>query len=292
MKVEWMNYIGGPSLKILSDVLDEMINTGYIPFSEWASKYITPDEAKARYQALKSWYNEHGHFWVGDGPFYLDSADYLAHTATLKANRNYPDKADRWAWLAEPPIPEVKVEAPESVVPGLPANVTVQVSYKGQPYSAARIEFVKYLVLDAAGNVLGKGEAKAVRDGVFVIQLPPEVTGKMVPGSYRVLTFTLSKDVAMPATAEATFPAISQAAYLTALLGRTEARIASLEQSVSARLSDIEGRVAALSSSLNTAMAIGAVALVLALIALVLPFVRKPKAPPAAKPEETVVKTQ
>jgi peptide/nickel transport system substrate-binding protein len=292
MKVEWMNYIGGPSLKILSEVLDEMINTGYIPFSEWAGKYITPDEAKARYQALKSWYNERGHFWVSDGPFYLERADFLAHTATLKANRNYPDKADRWAWLAEPPIPEVKLEAPESVVPGLPANVTVRVSYKGQPYPAARIDFVKYLVLDAAGNVLGKGEAKAVRDGVFVVQLSPEVTGKMVPGSYRVLTFTLSKDVAMPVTAETTFPAISQAAYLTALLGRTEARIASLEQSVSARLSDIEGRIAALSSSLNTAMAVGAVALVLALIALALPFVRKPKAPPAAKPEETVVKTQ
>jgi peptide/nickel transport system substrate-binding protein len=292
MKVEWMNYIGGPSLKILSEVLDEMIDTGYIPFSEWAGKYITPDEAKARYQALKNWYNERGHFWVGDGPFYLERADFLAHTATLKANRNYPDRADRWAWLAEPPIPEVKLEAPESVVPGLPANVTVLVSYKGQPYPAARIDFVKYLVLDAAGNVLGKGEAKAVRDGVFVIQLPPEVTGKMVPGPYRVLTFTLSKDVAMPATAETTFPAISQAAYLTALLGRTEARIASLEQSVSARLSDIEGRIAALSSSLNTAMAVGAAALVLALIALALPFVRKPKAPPAAKPEETVVKTQ
>jgi len=292
MKVEWMNYIGGPSLKILSEVLDEMIDTGYIPFSEWAGRYVTPDEAKARYRALKNWYNERGHFWVGDGPFYLERADFLAHTATLKANRNYPDKADRWAWLAEPPIPEVKLEAPETVVPGLPANVTVLVSYKGQPYPAARIDFVRYLVLDAAGNVLGKGEAKAVRDGVFVIQLPPEVTGKMVPGPYRVLTFTLSKDVAMPATAETTFPAISQAAYLTALLGRTEARIASLEQSVNARLSDIEGRIVALSSSLNTAMAVGAVALVLALIALALPFVRKPKAPPAAKHEETVVKTQ
>jgi peptide/nickel transport system substrate-binding protein len=291
MKVEWMNYIGGPSLKILSEVLDEMINTGYIPFSEWASQYVKPDEAKARYQALKNWYNEHKHFWVGDGPFYLDSADYLAHTATLKANRNYPDKADRWAWLAEPPIPEVKIEPPESVVPGLPANITVRVSYKGQPYSAARIEFVRYLVLDAAGNVLGKGEAKAVSDGVFRIVLPAEVTGKMVPGAYRVLTFTLSKDVAMPVTADATFPAISQAAYLTTLLGRTEARIASLEQNVNSRLSDIEGRVASLSSSLNTTTALAAVALLLALVALALGFVRKPKVSPA-KPEETVVKTQ
>jgi peptide/nickel transport system substrate-binding protein len=278
MKVEWMNYIGGPSLKVLSDVLDEMINTGYIPFSEWASQYVTPDEAKARYLALKSWYSEHGHFWVGDGPFYLDRADFLAHTATLKANRYYPDKADRWAWLAEPRIPEVKVEPPESVVRGLPADIIVRVSYKGQPYPSERIEAVKYLVLDAAGNVLGKGEATAVGDGVYRIVLPGEITGMMVPGAYRVLTFALSKDVAMPATADSTFSATTLTAMLSDVQGRVEARIASLEQSVNSRLSDIEGRVASLSSSLNTATALAAVAMILALIALALGFIRKPKA--------------
>ncbi|MEM1764653.1 MAG: ABC transporter substrate-binding protein, partial [Thermofilaceae archaeon] len=260
LKVEWMNYIGGPSLKILEDTLREMLDTGYIPFKEFASKYVTPEEAKARYQALLNWYQAHGHFWVGDGPFYLESVDYLAPTAVLKANRNYPDKADRWAWLAEPPIPEVSIEVPENVIPGLPADITVRVSYKGQPYPAGRIEFVKYLILDAAGNVLGKGEATAVADGVFKISVPAEVTGKMTPGAYKVLTFTLSKDVAMPVTSEASFLAISQIAYMSTLLARTEARITSLEQSTSARLSDLEGRIAALSSSVNTAIALGALA--------------------------------
>ncbi|MEM0024033.1 MAG: ABC transporter substrate-binding protein [Thermofilaceae archaeon] len=275
MKVEWMNYIGGPSLKILEDTLREMLDTGYIPFKEFASKYITPDDAKARYQALLNWYQAHGHFWVGDGPFYLDSVDYLAHTAVLKANRNYPDKADRWAWLADPPIPEVSIEVPENVIPGLPADITVRVSYKGQPYPAGRIEFVKFLILDAAGNVLGKGEATAVSDGVFKISVPAEVTGKMTPGAYKVLTFTLSKDAAMPVTSEASFLAISQIAYMSTLLARTEARITNLEQSTSARLSDLEGRIAALSSSVNTAIALGALAIILAIIALALPFVRK-----------------
>ncbi|MEM0042806.1 MAG: ABC transporter substrate-binding protein [Thermofilaceae archaeon] len=287
LKVEWMNYIGGPSLKILEDTLREMLDTGYIPFKEFASKYVTPEEAKARYQALLNWYQAHGHFWVGDGPFYLDSVDYLAHTAVLKANRNYPDKADRWAWLAEPPIPEVSIEVPENVVPGLPANITVRVSYKGQPYPAGRIEFVKYLILDAAGNVLGKGEATAVADGVFRISVPAEVTGKMTPGAYKVLTFTLSKDVAMPVTSEASFLAISQIAYMSTLLARTEARITSLEQSTSARLSDLEGRIAALSSSVNTAIALGALAVILAIIALALPFIRKTPTKPSS---ETVVR--
>jgi len=31
MKVEWMNYIGGPSLDVLSKMLDESITEGYIP---------------------------------------------------------------------------------------------------------------------------------------------------------------------------------------------------------------------------------------------------------------------
>ncbi len=290
MKVEWMNYIGGPSLAILAETLDEMIQTGYIPFKEWAGQFITADEAKARYQALKEWYNAHKHFWVGNGPFYLDSADYLAHTAVLKAFRQYPDKADRWEWLAEPPIPEVKITTPESVVPGLPANVTLTITYRGQPYPVKSIDFVRYMLLDPAGNVLAKGEAKPVKDGVYVVTLPSEVTGKLTPGTYRLLTFTLSKLVAMPAQAEAPVLAISQVAYITSLLGRTEARISSLEGSVNARLSEIEGRIAALASSINNATALAAVALVLAIVALILGFVKKPKAP-TAKSEETVVKT-
>lgn len=275
MKVEWMNYIGGPSLKIMEETLREMIETGYIPFKEFASRYMTPEDAKARYQALLNWFREHNHFWVGDGPFYLDRVDILAPTAVLKANRNYPDKADRWAWLAEPPVPEVKIEVPEHVVPGLPAEITVRVSYKGQPYPAKSIEFIKFLVLDATGNVLGKGEATAVSDGVFKIPVPAEVTGRMTPGAYKVMTFTLSKYVAMPVTTEASFLAISQIAYMSTLLARTEAKMTSIEQSVSTRLSDLEGRISALGSSVNTAIALGALAILLAIIALALPFIKK-----------------
>lgn len=277
LKREWMNYIGGPSLKILEETLTEMLETSYIPFKEFASKYITTDEAKARYQALLKWYRELGHFWVRDGPFYLEKADYLARTAVLRAYRHWPDRADRWDWLAEPPIPEVKLEVPESVVPGLPADITIRVSYMGQPYPIRKIEFVKYLVLDAAGNVLGRGDASAVADGLFKITLPAELTGKMTPGAYKILTYTLSKDVAMPATTEASFLAISQVAYMTTLLARTEAKMTDMERSVSARLSEIERRVDALGSSVNIATVLGVLAILIAIIALVIPIIRKPK---------------
>ncbi|MEM2922718.1 MAG: hypothetical protein QXF26_10445, partial [Candidatus Bathyarchaeia archaeon] len=65
----------------------EAITEGYIPFKEWNSQYITADEARARYNALKKWYAEHNHFWVSNGPYYLDTADATAHTAVLKPFR-------------------------------------------------------------------------------------------------------------------------------------------------------------------------------------------------------------
>jgi len=82
-KVEWMNYIGGESLKVLSDELDKAIASKYIPFKEALGKYVTENDAVERYNNLKSWYKKYGHFWVSNGPYFLAKADTTAHTATL-----------------------------------------------------------------------------------------------------------------------------------------------------------------------------------------------------------------
>ncbi len=291
MKVEWMNYIGGPSLDILAKMLDESIAEGYIPFKEFMGKYVTADEAKARYQALKSWYAERKHFWVGDGPFYLDKADFTAHIAVLKANRNYPDKSDRWDWLAEPPIPEAAIEPPENVVPGLDAMFTIKLSYKGRPYPNARIDFVRFLVMDAAGNVLAKGDARPTAEGTWQAKLTPEDTGKLTPGSYRFMVIALSKDVAVPASKEAPFVVIPQVAYFQTMVAGIrsllESRIAGVESGVGelrSKVSDLASTAASLQSTVNTLMAIAVVSLIIALVAVLLAL-RKPKTA-----TETIVK--
>ncbi|ABL77559.1 ABC transporter substrate-binding protein [Thermofilum pendens] len=289
MKVEWMNYIGGPSLDILSKMLDEALAEGYIPFKDFMSKYVSVDEAKARYNALKSWYAAHKHFWVGDGPYYLDTADYNAHVAVLKANRNYPDKSDRWAWLATPPIPEVAVRPPDNVVPGLEAVFTIQVTYKGQPYPNKRMDFVKFLVLDPAGNVLAKGSATPTAEGVWQAKLSPEDTGKLTPGPYRIMVIALSKDVASPAIKESPFTVIPQIAYFQTMVagirGQLESRIAGVETGVSevrGKISDIANSVSSLQGTVNTVLALSVLSLIIAVVAVFLAL-RKPKAETAQK---------
>jgi peptide/nickel transport system substrate-binding protein len=283
MGVEWMNYIGGPSLDVLSKMLDESIAEGYIPFKDFLSKYTTVDDAKARYNALKTWYTQHKHFWVGDGPYYLDTADFNAHVAVLKANRNYPDKSDRWAWLSSPPIPELAVQPPDNVVPGLDATFTIKVSYKGQPYPNSRMDFVKFLVMDPAGNVLAKGVATPSAEGTWQAKLSPEDTGKLTPGSYKIMVIALSKDVATPAIKETPFTVIPQIAYFQTMVAgirsQLESRIAGVESGVTevrGKVSDLANSVSALQGTVNMVLAVSVISLIIALVAVFLAM-RKPK---------------
>ncbi|MBI3737506.1 MAG: ABC transporter substrate-binding protein, partial [Chloroflexi bacterium] len=82
-KVDWTSFIGGPSLDILSKYLDQAITDKTIPFAPTLGQYITADDAVARYNALKTWYTTHHHFWDGTGPYYLDSVDLNGFTAVV-----------------------------------------------------------------------------------------------------------------------------------------------------------------------------------------------------------------
>ncbi len=94
---EWTNFVGGPSLVILDGYLDAAIAANTIPYAPTMGAYITTADAAARYAALKAWYTDHGHFWGGTGPYYLDTADPIAKTLVLKNFGLYPDLADRWS---------------------------------------------------------------------------------------------------------------------------------------------------------------------------------------------------
>jgi hypothetical protein len=92
-----MDYLSQPSLDILDTALDTAIATELIPYPSVLGSHITPAQAAARYANLKAWYQGHGHFWVGTGPYYLDTVDLSGKTLTLKNNTDYIDVAGRWA---------------------------------------------------------------------------------------------------------------------------------------------------------------------------------------------------
>jgi len=208
LKVEYTNYIGGPSLKILEKYLTDSSSKGTIPYAKTMGQFVTADEAAARYKNLAAFYKDRGHFWLGDGPFYLYQVRPTEKIVTLRKFADFPDPADKWLRFAEAQIPVAAVSGPNRVTVGQAADFTVKVTFKDKPYATKDIDFVKFLVIDATGNIALTAPAKAVKDGEWTASLTADQTNKLATGSNRIEVVVVSKLVAMPVFESLTFVTI------------------------------------------------------------------------------------
>ncbi len=184
--IEETSYIGGPSLEILAKYLDQDVSDNYIPYAPTMSQYVTTEEAAARYANYKAFYGEHGHFWLGTGPYMLDKVFMTEKTLTLKHFADYPDLADRWSNYGEPKVATAEVEGPASVTIGQEASFDVFVTFNGEPYANADVKYVKAILYNAAGDTVLVSEATAVEEGHFVFTLTAEESAKLVAGSNKL----------------------------------------------------------------------------------------------------------
>jgi len=197
-EIEWMSFIGGPSLEILKAKLDEAAAESYIPYAATLSEYITPEEAAARYANLADFYAAHNHFWVGTGPYYLDQVFLTEKTATLKNFADYPDLSDRWNQFGEPKVAEVEIDGAGQVAIGSEAAFDIYVTFGGEAYPADEIKTVKYLLYDATGAVVSVGEATAVADGQYSVVIPADVTANLEAGANKIEVAVVPLPVAIP----------------------------------------------------------------------------------------------
>jgi len=205
LKVEWMNYIAGPSLEILEKYRKQALKEGFIPYANTLGKYISLEEATERYRALGEWYKERGHFWVGQGPFYLDSVRPVEKIVVLRRFEDFPDPQNKWLRFSEPKIAEVEVSGPKRVEIGSQVEFQVEVSFKDEPYLAEDVDFARFLVFDAFGKLAIVGDAEAVRDGLWRVALTAEQTAALAAGVNRLEVVISPKVVSIPSFAAATF---------------------------------------------------------------------------------------
>lgn len=197
-KIEQTSDIGGPSLEILSKYLDQAIADKYIPYAPTLSQYMTADEAVARYEALKAWCGEHGHFKIGTGPYYLDKAYLTEKSMVLKNFADYPDLADRWSNYAEPKIADVTLDGPGQVKTGEEATFDIYVTFQDEPYPQSEIGSVKFLLYNAKNEIVDVAAATAVEDGHYQVVLPADVTSKLEAGSNKLEVAVVPLVVSQP----------------------------------------------------------------------------------------------
>jgi len=83
----------------------------------------------------------------------------------------------------------------------------VAITFDNAPYPADKIDAVKYLVFDAAGAVVVKGDAVAGADGTYSISLSADDTAKLVAGSNKLEVVTTSLAVSIPTITDFEFVA-------------------------------------------------------------------------------------
>ncbi len=207
-QIENTSWVGGPSLEILDKDLDQAASESYIPYEPTLGKYITKEEADQRYANLKKWYSDHGHFWVGTGPYYLDKVFTTEKTLVLKQNKDFVDTSDRWAMFDEPRLATTTLDGPAQVKAGEEAVFDATVTFKDQSYPQSDIQKVKYILYDASGTVVGVGDASAVEDGHYQVTLGSDVTAKLPTGSARLEVAAVPVPVAIPSFTSLDFVAV------------------------------------------------------------------------------------
>lgn len=208
LEIENTSWVGGPSLEILAKYLDQAASESYIPYEPTMSQYITKEEADQRYANFQQWYEDHGHFWVGTGPYYLDQVFTTEKSAVLKNNTEFVDLADRWARFSEPQIATTILDGPGQVKVGEEVIFDAIVNFKDQPYPQSDISRVKYILYDATGAVVSVGDATPLADGQYQVTLPADVTAELPTGSARLEVAVAPIPVALPSFTSFDFVAV------------------------------------------------------------------------------------
>lgn len=201
-EIEWMSFIGGPSLEILNKYLDQAIAESTIPYAPTLGAYVTTEDAAARYAALKDWYSAHGHFWVSSGPYYLDSVDLNGFSAVVKNNSEFADFADRWSRFGVAPMGETAVDGPGQVKIGEETVFTATITNRntGDAYPTGDIKEVKFLLYNDKGETVYVGAGVPTADeGVFTLTIPADVSAKLVAGTGSIEAAAVLIPVAIPA---------------------------------------------------------------------------------------------
>ena len=207
-QIERTSWVGGPSMEILAKYLDQAASESYIPYEPTLGQYVTKEEADARYASFQKWYDDHGHFWVGTGPYYLDKVFTTEKSLVLKNNNEFVDKADRWAAFSEPKLASIQLDGPAQANAGQEAVFDASVTFKDAAYPQADIQQVKYILYDATGTVVEIGNADFVSEGQYKVTLGAETTTKLPTGSARLEVAVVPIPVAIPAFTSLDFVAI------------------------------------------------------------------------------------
>ena len=193
--VPWLDMVRDKTLtEKLAKLADEFEGRAFVP--EPLAGFVTAEQAKARWRALKAFHAKHGYFLVTNGPYFLKSWTKEATELTVFRDMSYPLGVGSYNAYATPR--RAFISAIETDAKGLKVTAEVEtIETYGREYKVVRRPLKEvhrtllkggkldcvYFAVDGGGRVRRAGVGVLEGDGSIVIALD----GKLPPGDYRVM---------------------------------------------------------------------------------------------------------
>ena len=132
--------------------------------------------------------------------------------------------------------------------------------------------------------MLKTGKASSTpTEGTWKISFSDIETSTFTPGALHLTTYAFSTDIAVPGTGEASISVIPVSIYLNMAIERTrldilsdvDTRIGTLSSQLAAEIDTLTNKVASLENTLNMAMGISAVSIIIAIVAVALSLIKR-----------------
>jgi peptide/nickel transport system substrate-binding protein len=163
--------------------------------------YITADQAVAAYASTLKFLGAHGHLYISNGGFYLDSYDAKNNTAVLKANRDpsYPFAQGYFAKSLAASYARIDNVALPAYRKGAELAVGVslsEVAFPSDQAAPAKRGKLKVTLAAAAGDKVYLGARR--KDGLFQATIPAKDLAALPTGSYILVIEAALGDEAGP----------------------------------------------------------------------------------------------
>ncbi len=194
-RVPWLDLARDKALKErLAALVEEFRRQGYVPVP--LKDFVTPDQARARWTALKQFYDKHGHFLVTNGPYQLtkwtpdavvlQAFRDLSYPLGLGSFNQYPIPRRAYASKIELRGGRLEIQAEVEKVFAFQRSYNI-VREPLRPRSSKEETgdrpVCRYVAVGPDGEVSSVGTATYDDTGVFSVDL----RGKLKPGLYTVL---------------------------------------------------------------------------------------------------------
>ncbi len=193
-QVPWLSLVMESDARLVRNALLEFSRNGFLPesvFTVDGRSIVDQEEANSRYSAAASWFDEHKILVISNGPFILTKFEPQSQYAELNAFRDpaYPFKPGDW-YYGDAEIVEISGVDGGPIEVGADARYTIDVTGPG----GAGVKFV--LFDPVSGEVLLTGDAVAESSDRLAIDIPSDVTSKMVEGApYSLFLAAFSEDL-------------------------------------------------------------------------------------------------